>query len=144
MGKRVLKILGILVIVLIVIFAGMQLIRPSVINHNPPVVQEPTWPSPRVRELAQRACFDCHSNETVWPWYSQIAPVSWLVANDVAEGRSRLNFSDWGSRPGEPGELSGVVLEGEMPLPIYLIMHPAARLSAAEKQELASGLSSLR
>jgi hypothetical protein len=144
MGRRVLKILGILVIVLIVIVAGMQLIRPAVVNHNPAVVQEPNWPSPRVRELAQRACFDCHSNVTVWPWYSQIAPVSWLVANDVVEGRSRLNFSDWGSRPGEPGELSAVVLEGEMPLPIYLIMHPAARLSATEKQELASGLSSLR
>jgi hypothetical protein len=144
MGSRVLKILGVIVIVLVAAFIGIQFIRPSVINRNPPVVREPTWPSPRVRELAQRACFDCHSNETIWPWYSQIAPVSWLVANDVVKGRSRLNFSDWGSRPGEPGELSSIVLEGEMPLPIYLIMHPAARLSAAEKQELASGLSSLR
>jgi hypothetical protein len=144
MSKRVLKVLGVIVVVGVVIFAGIQLIRPSVTNHNPPVVQEPAWPSPRVRELAQRACFDCHSNETAWPWYSQIAPVSWLVANDVVGGRSRLNFSDWGSRPGEPGELSAIVLEGEMPLPIYLIMHPTARLSAAEKQELASGLSSLR
>lgn len=144
MGKRGPKILVILVLILVVIFAGLQLIRPSVINRNPPVVQEPAWPSPRVRELAQRACFDCHSNQTVWPWYAKIAPVSWLVANDVVEGRSRLNFSEWGSRPSEPHEMAGVVLEGEMPLPIYLIMHPAARLSAAEKQELATGLGALR
>jgi hypothetical protein len=53
-------------------------------HSNPPVVSEPAWDSPRARELAVRACFDCHSNETVWPWYSNIAPVSWLIQSDVA------------------------------------------------------------
>lgn len=144
MGKRVLKILGVAVIVLVVIFAGIQLIRPSVTNLNPPVVQEPAWPSPRVRELAQRACFDCHSNETVWPWYSQIAPVSWLVANDVVEGRDTFNFSDWGAGHPDAGEFGEVIAEGKMPLPIYLIMHPLARFSEAEKQELISGLAALQ
>jgi cytochrome c551/c552 len=144
MGKSVSKILGVVVIVLVVILAGIQLIRPSVTNHNPPVVQEPAWPSPRVRELAQRACFDCHSNETVWPWYSQIAPVSWLVANDVVGGRDAFNFSDWGA--GHPGadQFGEEIAEGGMPLPIYLIMHPSARFSEAEKQELISGLAALR
>lgn len=139
------KVLVIVVVVLIVVGGGIQLIRPSIIGHNPPVVSEPQWPSPEVRALAQRACFDCHSNKSAWPWYSQIAPVSWLVANDVAEGRSRLNFSDWqGGRRGEPGELGQIVLEGEMPPSIYLIMHPSARLSDAERQTLATGLSALR
>ena len=65
-------------------------------NHrNPPIVAEPTWNSPSTRALAERACFDCHSNETRWPWYSHVAPTSWLVQNHVDEGREVLNFSDW-------------------------------------------------
>ena len=122
--------------------AGSLLIQliPYGHNHtNPPVVQEPNWDSPRTRELAKRACFDCHSNESTWPWYSNIAPVSWLVQHDVEEGRSALTFSDWRvSRRTE--ELAEIVLEGEMPPATYLIMHPQAKLSTNEKQELASGL----
>ncbi|HEY5650870.1 MAG TPA: heme-binding domain-containing protein, partial [Acidimicrobiia bacterium] len=65
-------------------------------NHsNPPVVQEPAWDSQQTRELAVAACFDCHSNETEWPWYSNIAPVSWALQRDVDEGREELNFSEW-------------------------------------------------
>ncbi len=122
--------------------AGFLLIQliPYGHNHtNPPVVQEPNWDSPRTLELAQRVCFDCHSNESTWPWYSNIAPVSWLVQHDVEEGRRALNFSDWRvSRRTE--ELAEIVLEGEMPPATYLIMHPQAKLSTSEKQELASGL----
>lgn len=111
-------------------------------NHtNPPVVAEPAWDSPQTRALAQRACFDCHSNETVWPWYSNIAPVSWLVQRDVTEGREKLNFSEWGQRRMRDADEAGeVVREGEMPLPIYLLQHPEARLTAVEKEAFASGL----
>ncbi len=138
------KVLVIVLIALLVIGA-MQFVRPSIIGHNPAVVSEPQWPSPEVRALAQRACFDCHSNETTWWWYTQIAPFSWLTANDVAEGRFRLNFSDWqAGRRVEAGELGEVVLEGEMPPQIYLLMHAAARLDQAERQMLAGGLNSLR
>ncbi len=139
------KVLAILAVVLLVVGGGIQLIRPSIIGVNPPVVSEPQWPSPEVRALAQRACFDCHSNETTWYWYTSIAPVSWLVANDVAEGRSSVNFSDWqGGRQAESGEFAEVILEGEMPLAIYVMIHPSARLSQAERQTLATGLSALR
>ena len=139
------KTLGILLIAIIVVGGGIQFIRPSVIGHNPPVVSEPQWPSQEVRDLAQRACFDCHSNETTWYWFTHIAPASWLVANDVVEGRQRLNFSDWqGGRRAEPGELGSVVLEGEMPLGIYVLIHPSARLTDAERQTLANGLNALR
>ena len=62
---------------------------------NPPVGAEPTWDSPETRALAKQACFDCHSNETEWPAYSRVAPVSWLIQHDVSEGRAALNFSEW-------------------------------------------------
>src|SRR6056297_3230811 len=85
------------------VFLVIQLIPYGRSHTNPPIVLEPDWDSPRTRELAERACFDCHSNETEWPWYSNIAPVSWLVQHDVDEGRHELNFSDWqgGAKEGE-------------------------------------------
>jgi mono/diheme cytochrome c family protein len=134
------KIILLLVIGLVALFVLIQLV-PYGHNHtNPPVVQEPAWDSPETRELAKRACFDCHSNETVWPWYSNIAPISWLVVNDTLEGRSRLNFSAWGQQEVEVDEIGEVVMEGEMPPAKYLPTHPAARLSAAEREALARGL----
>jgi mono/diheme cytochrome c family protein len=112
-------------------------------NHsNPAVVGEPNWDSPQTRELAQRACFDCHSNETVWPWYSNVAPVSWLVQHDTEEGREHLNFSTWnnGGQGREPEEAIEAIAEGEMPMPVYLITHSDARLTPTEKQALMEGL----
>ena len=111
-------------------------------NHtNPPVTSEPNWDTPQTRELAKRACFDCHSNESVWPWYSNIAPVSWLVQRDVDEGRRIVNFSEWTtSRQERVGEIVEVLQEGEMPPPNYLLLHPSARLSSQERADLARGL----
>ncbi|GIK57882.1 MAG: heme-binding domain-containing protein [Chloroflexi bacterium] len=112
-------------------------------HSNPPVINEPDWDSPETRALAERACFDCHSNETVWPWYSHVAPVSWLVQHDVDEGRQVLNFSAWGygRNEGEEGEeMAEAVWEGEMPPAQFLLTHPEARLTEAEKQQLARGL----
>ena len=109
-------------------------------HTNPPVVSEPAWDHPATRALAVRACFDCHSNATAWPWYSHVAPVSWLLQSHVEEGRRALNFSDW-SRPYEEAEESGeVVRNGKMPTLDYRLMHPHARLSAAERSALAGGL----
>ena len=124
---------------LLVLFLLIQLIPYGRQHTNPPVVQEPNWDSPQTRELAQRACFDCHSNETIWTWYSNVAPVSWLVQRDVNEGRQRLNFSDWG-RVREMDDIPRVVQNGQMPMPIFLIMHPEARLTQAEKDAFVSGL----
>ncbi len=109
-------------------------------QSNPPVRQEPAWDHPRTRDLAVRACFDCHSNQVRWPWYSRIAPVSWLVQYDVDEARHELNFSEWDRPQEEAHEAAEEVAEGEMPLPLYLVTHPTARLSAAERQELIRGL----
>ncbi len=137
------KKMAILLILIGLVVLGLliQLIPLPARGNNPPVVSEPPWDSPQTRALAKRACFDCHSNETVWPWYSYIAPVSWLVYNDTMGGRSELNFSEWNTaRPRESGEISGKIQEGEMPPVIYLLMHPAAQLTTAETQQLITGL----
>jgi mono/diheme cytochrome c family protein len=181
---------------------------------NPPVIAEPEWDSPRTRELARRACYDCHSNETRWPLYSRIAPVAYTLASNVQEGREHLNFSEWGAAQGstlltteedddiaqvlltllavepstayangdededdeddedeeeereeeereeeereeeereeeegeehEAGELAEEMIEemveGSMPPSEYLSMHPEARLTSEEKQELIDGI----
>jgi mono/diheme cytochrome c family protein len=107
---------------------------------NPPVSAEPAWDSPRTRELAQRACFDCHSNETVWPWYSRLPIVSGRIAEHVQEGRSELNFSEWDRPQEEAHESAEVVDEGEMPPANYVWLHPEADLTHAERAELIAGL----
>lgn len=121
----------------------MQLVPYGHNRINPPVVREPAWDSATTRDLAQKACFDCHSNETVWPWYSRIAPVSWLVYRDVVEGREHLNFSEWKGGAGkheQPHELTKEVIEGEMPPLQYTIAHPEARLDGRSKKLLTDGL----
>ena len=107
---------------------------------NPPVVAEPKWDSPQTRALVKRACFDCHSNETEWPWYSYIAPVSWLLWHDAVGARAAYNFSNWHSGDMTAAEMARQINSGRMPLPQYLLLHPDARLSDAEKQQLITGL----
>jgi hypothetical protein len=123
-----------------VIFLGIQLVPYGHDHANPPVVKEPNWDQPSTRQLALHACFDCHSNETRWPWYSSVAPLSWVVQRHIDEGRSVLNFSEWHRNYEEAGESAETVVEGEMPLQSYVLLHPSARLSFEEKHALADGL----
>jgi len=139
MKRTCLVVVGVVVLGAVCLGLAIQLVPYGRDVTNPPVIAEPAWDSPATREIAQRACFDCHSNETVWPWYSRVAPVSWLVYRDVQEGREKLNFSEWGQGEQEVDEIVEVVQEGEMPMPIYLPMHPEARLGPAEKQALIQG-----
>ena len=127
----------------VALFLGVLAIQfvPYGPNHvNPPTIAEPRWDSPETRILAVRACFDCHSNETVWPAYSRIAPTSWLVQRNVSEGRAALNFSEWQRRQKEADEAAEKVLEREMPPRAYQVMHAHARLTPAERERLARGL----
>ena len=134
------KVIGIIAAVLIGGFVLIQLLPIGKNYTNPPVVQEPAWDSPQTRELAMAACGDCHSNETTWPAYSKIAPISWLTVHDVEEGRSRLNFSEW-NRPQDGAEdAAGITNGGEMPPAYYKIMHKSAQLTSAEKDALVKGL----
>lgn len=129
------------------VFLLLQFLPVGGTGDNPPPVAEPDWDSDQTRALAERACFDCHSNQTGWPWYAAAAPVSWLVRGDVAEGRAHLNFSDWNQSHADhehgshtPQELVEAVRDGAMPPAAYLLLHPAARLSAAEREALIAGL----
>ncbi len=121
------------------IFVILILIQFIPVNRtNPAVVREPIWDSPETRALAVRACFDCHSNETKWPGYAYFAPVSWLIINDVDEGRKHFNMSDW--KPGDGDEAAAEVRKGNMPMWRYTLMHSEAKLTDAEKQKFIAGL----
>ena len=107
-------------------------------RSNPPVEGE-IMESTELKTVLKKSCYDCHSNETVWPWYSYVAPVSWLVADDVHEGRRHLNFSNWQNIEVRKvskakQEIWEMVSEGEMPLSKYVLLHPEAKLSEKDKQ----------
>jgi hypothetical protein len=114
-GPRLRSGLGIAVVVAVCGFGLIQLVPYGRDHTNPPVVREPRWDSPRTADLARRACYDCHSNQTQWPWYSNVAPVSWFVNRDVVEGRKELNFSEMGREDNETDKAAETVEEGEMP-----------------------------
>jgi hypothetical protein len=133
MKKNLLRVLA----GLVGLFVVIQLVPVGRDHTNPPVKAEPPWTSPDVRALAVRACFDCHSNETKWPWYSNVAPVSWLVSHHVDEGRDELNFSEWDKPQRHAKDAAEELREGEMPMPPYVLLHAEAKLTDAEKKQLA-------
>jgi len=119
-----------------VILIGLQLV--PVDRSNPPEHGRPAAPT-EVQALLQRACYDCHSNQTQWPWYSRIAPLSFWLAQDVKEGRRELNFSTWGKydqrrKTRKLKEVAEQVERGDMPLWYYLPLHPEAELSAQDRE----------
>ncbi len=137
MLNKIVKIIVIGIILLVVI----QVI-PYGRNHvNPKVTGEPKWDSPATRTTFMRVCGNCHSNETTWPWYSKIAPASWLVQSDVDEARENLNVSEWG-RPGKNKgiDAAGEVAEDGMPPFFYMPAHPEAKMTDAEKDGFIKGL----
>lgn len=124
---------------LVGLFVVAQLVPYGRAHANPTVQAQPKWDSPQTEALFTRACADCHSHATVWPWYSNVAPVSWLVQRHVDEGRSRFNVNVPGYGR-DADEAAKEVRSGGMPEPTYLPLHPTARLSAQEKEQLAAGL----
>ena len=134
MNRKLLILVGAVAVILVAI----QLV--PVDRTNPAVVADFDGP-PAVKAVLETSCYDCHSHETSWPWYSRVAPASWLVAHDIEEARDRLNFSQWASyEPKRQAKLTEEIWEeveeGEMPLKMYLLAHPDARLSEAGKATL--------
>lgn len=127
------------VLALVALFTLIQVVPYGRSHANPPVTAEPSWNAPQTRVLFSRACGDCHSNDTTWPWYSNVAPVSWLVQNDVDGGRSALNVSEWDRPQEDAGDVVEKIQSGEMPPSYYTWMHSSAKLSSAEKQALVTG-----
>lgn len=127
-------------IVLAGIFIFVQVVPYGRDHANPPVLGEPSWDTSRTRELFFRACKNCHSNETEWPWYASVAPASWLVQHDVTEARYEFNVSEWGRRKNKGDEAAEEFREGHMPPFYYLPLHAEARFTAAEREEFLRGL----
>ena len=121
--------------VLAILFGVIQLVP---VERTNPAIEEEVPAPVDVHSVLKRACYDCHSNETVWPWYSRIAPASWQIAQDVREGRAAVNFSTW-NRLGTEEQSEAMlatweeVAEGEMPPSLYLPLHPEANLSEADR-----------
>ena len=138
------KIIKISVIALALLFAGVQFVRPS--RVNPPeaegrAIEAHVRLTPEVASVLRRSCMDCHSNRTEWPWYSNVAPASWLVAEHVDDGRRHLNFSDWARlNRGDAGFMLGLMCKeaqtGSMPMPSYTLLHREAVLSASDVRTL--------
>lgn len=132
------KYLGYIGLILFIVLIAIQFI--PVARTNPPVTSDIQAPA-GVKNIFKRACYDCHSNETKWPWYSKVAPSSWFVINHINEGRDEYNFSTWDKYSAEKKseiieEIWEEVDEGEMPLWSYIILHPEAKLSADDKKVL--------
>jgi len=123
---------------LVVVLLALQLV--PIDRENPPVTGAIDAPA-EVVAILERACYDCHSNKTTWPWYSHVAPVSFLVADDVEEAREHLNFSEWDKLPADKRahaieEIWEEVKDDEMPLWFYTPLHPDAKLSDADRETL--------
>jgi len=139
--KKTLKLLALVIIALVIL---IQLYRPErytteeiTSDHITKVLKVPD----NVQSIFKRSCYDCHSNQTRWPWYSGVAPVSWFVISDVSRGRSKMNFSEWGkySKDKQSIKLDNIcdeITDGEMPLKQYLYIHKEAVLSKEDKNIL--------
>lgn len=122
--------------VLAIVFVLIQFVPYGWDHSNPPVVDPIRWPSPEAERVARASCYDCHSNETDWPIYSYVAPMSWLVRSDVESGRDELNFSDWDDFDSEADDAAEEIIVGSMPPANYVRLHPGAALNRVEKRLL--------
>jgi hypothetical protein len=138
--NKVLKFLLYLVLAGVVVFVLLQFVPYGRDHTNPPTSVEPQWDSPETRQIAKEHCFQCHSNETNWPWYSNIAPASWLIYRDVVDGRSYFNFSEWDKYSADLNELTEAIQEGRMPPIQYWIFHPQSRLTPEQQKQFIQGL----
>ena len=130
------------VLAAVAVFVLIQLVPYGRSHSNGPVIAEPAWPSTEVRSLMVSACFDCHSNEVSYPVYSNIAPLSWLVAEHVSDGREALNFSNFKAGTEAAGNVIETISERSMPPPYFTRFgrHPQAKLSKAEISTLLTAL----
>ncbi|HEX7419838.1 MAG TPA: heme-binding domain-containing protein [Thermoanaerobaculia bacterium] len=139
---------------LALLFIGVviQFIRPDMapVPVDPKhTIQAVLTVPPNIDATIHRACYDCHSNESRWPWYSQISPVSWWLKSHVNDGRKALNFSEFAALPKKKqikklGDACDQVKQGDMPLKTYLPMHPAAHLTDADRGALCTWFTSLK
>jgi len=126
--------------VVVVVFLALQAVPYGWNRSNPPVLADAPWPDAGAEAIARESCYSCHSNETDWPVYSYVAPMSWLVRRDVEQGRDELNFSTWPDDDGELDDAVEMIQDGEMPPSRYTRLHPGAVLDDAEAEQLIAAL----
>ena len=127
---------------LLLFIVVLQFIKPDTVNppeDSSKFIKSQVQISDEVYSRLERACFDCHSNRTVWPWYSKISPIVYLINHDVTGGRKHLNFSEWGNYDNKRmikklEEIESEVREGEMPPAIYPPLHPGAKLTESDRK----------
>lgn len=124
------------VVVLAIAFVAIQFVPYGRDHTNPPVALNAPWPSAEAERIARISCYDCHSNATRWPLYSYVAPMSWLVYEDVKAGREVLNFSEFDRRQDEVDDIGDVIEDGEMPPANYTAIHRGAKLTDDEARVL--------
>jgi hypothetical protein len=142
--KTVWKITKWLVIIVACLFVLLQLKRPARTNpvsESSQSIEARVQMTPQVKDILDRSCRDCHSNKTEWPWYTNVAPLSWWITDHVDQGRKSLNLSEWGKLDKERQDkklrqICDEVEDGAMPFPSYLPMHPKAKLSEQDKKIL--------
>src|SRR5262245_9384269 len=125
------------------IFVAIQFVPYGWRHPNPPVTQNAPWPNAEAEAIARRSCYDCHSNETNWPLYTYVAPMSWLVRSDGERGRDALNFSTWDTSEGKPEDAIERVRKKSMPPDRYTLAHRDTSLSEAEIDTLVAALSQM-
>lgn len=130
------RLVRLVVVVLAIAFVAIQFVPYGRDHTNPPVALNAPWPSAEAERIARISCYDCHSNETRWPLYSYVAPMSWLVYEDVKAGREVLNFSEFDRRQDEVDDIGDVIEDGEMPPANYTAIHRGAKLTDDEARVL--------
>jgi hypothetical protein len=138
--RRVARIVG---LTLLAALAIAQFVPYGHDHENPRVTMDAPWASARAEAIARESCYDCHSNETEWPWYTSVAPMSFLAVNDVKEGRHEVNFSEWDRPQEEADDLQRVIRRGSMPPKQYTFIHRGASLDAEEKRILLDAIRQL-
>lgn len=149
---KVLKLLKWMMLIVVCLFVAVQFKRPA--RTNPPVnesqtIYARTQMTPQVHQILDRSCRDCHSNQTAWPWYTNISPVSWFVVDHVDHGRKDMNFSEWGTydqrRQGRRlQQMCDFAKDGSMPLSSYTPLHPGSKPSAEDVAALCAWTESER
>ncbi|WP_196886323.1 heme-binding domain-containing protein [Aureivirga sp. CE67] len=136
-------------LIVVVVLIGIQLIRPSKNVSEEVSANKLENIPPRIESILKTSCYDCHSNNTVYPWYNNIAPVSWVIANHVNEGKEHLNFDEWKKynehqREHAIHELKEVIEENKMPMSSYTILHKNAVLKDKDKKDLLEWINTLK
>jgi hypothetical protein len=139
-GARWRRVLIRIALGLVIVAVAIQFVPYGWWHDNPPVVRDAPWPDAASAAVARESCYACHSNETDWPLYSYVAPMSWLVRSDVERGRDELNFSDWDRDAGEADDAVEVIETDSMPPDRYTLIHRGASLSAEDRDVLVAAL----